>query len=161
MLRRICYIMVFILSCCSSQIDYTMLKQPIYIKKSNNYDINFLSYSLNQSLRSSGIEVTDNIKKAQLVLSLHDIKKESIEEHHKKLANYNNIFYRNQYNVNLVIEYSKDNKHKVIRENIVSSTPTIIRNNQNNFSNINDSNIFHELELDIIQIITNKLLFLN
>lgn len=153
--------MVLFLSCCSSQVDYTVVKQPVYIKKSSNYDINFLSYSLNQSLRSSGIEVTDDIKKAQLVLSLHDIKKESVEEHNKKLANYNNIFYKNKYSVNLVAEYSKDKKHKVTRQNIVSSSPTIIRTNQNNFSNVNDSQIFHELELDAIHVIINKLLFLN
>ena len=161
MFKRLCYMMVFLLTCCSSQIDYSGVKQPIYIKESNNYDINFLSYSLNQSLRSRGIEVTDDIKKAQLVLALHDIKKESVEEHKKKLANYNNIFYKNKYSVNLVAEYYKDNKQKIRRQNIVSSSPTIIRNNQNNFSDVNDSQLFHELELDIIHIIINKLLFLN
>ena len=154
MKKYIFYITLSLLASCSQEISSYHDNEQIYIKNSSSHNIQTLVYELSQSLRSDGVIVTSNIDKANIVVSLSDIKKSTYSDIKKELANYNNIFFKAKYSVNLDI---KRKGVKNISTRVETAYPTIILQNQNSFTNANDPQLFRELEHDIVNIIKNKI----
>ena len=158
MKKHIFYTLLLLVTSCSSEMYSYHENQSIYITSGANHNARNLVYELSQSLRSDGVTVTNNIDEADIVISLSNIKKSTFSDINKELANYNNIFFKAKYSANLTI---KKKGGKNVDKLVETSYPTIILQNQNSFTSENDPQLFNELEHDIINIIKNKIFFVN
>ena len=148
----------FFLSACSNSnsTSYPDKLQPIYVDTSGNFDYTSLKYNLQKSLLSYDIKLTNIKSEAKTILLIKSI--DNIQEviTKKNLTTTQNNFIKKLYRVNFDIQFPESESNTSYNFQLSSSSPTLVINNTNVFSNIDFDETKNELENEIVYKMVSK-----